>query len=85
VADVAAGTGKLTRVLAPADVAVTAIEPSAALRTVLRSVTHVPVIAAVAEALHFANGALARVCVGQTFHHLDPAGRDRGVQARVSR
>jgi SAM-dependent methyltransferase len=73
VADVAAGTGKLTRVLAPADVAVTAVEPSAAMRTVLRSVTRVPVIAAVAEALPFADGTLACVCVAQAFHHLNSA------------
>ena len=73
VADVAAGTGKLTRMLAGAGVAVTAVEPSAAMRTVLRSVTRVPVIAAVAEALPFADSALACVCVAQAFHHLDYA------------
>jgi SAM-dependent methyltransferase len=62
-----------TRVLARADVAVTAVEPSAAMRTVLRSVTRVPVIAAVAGALPFPDGALACVCVAQAFHHLDSA------------
>ena len=41
VADMAAGTGKLTRMLAGAGVAVIAVEPSAAMRTVLRSVTRV--------------------------------------------
>jgi hypothetical protein len=48
-ADVAAGTGKLTRVLVSAGVAVIAVEPSAAMRTVLRSVTSVPIIAAIAD------------------------------------
>jgi hypothetical protein len=61
VADVAAGTGKLTRMLASAGVAAIAVEPSAAMRTVLRSVTRVPVIAAIAEALPLANGAFACV------------------------
>jgi SAM-dependent methyltransferase len=71
VADVAAGTGKLTRMLASAGVAVIAVEPSAAMRTVLRSVTRVPMIAAVAEALPLVNSTLACVCVAQAFHHLD--------------
>jgi SAM-dependent methyltransferase len=73
VADVAAGTGKLTRMLADAGVAAIAVEPSATMRAVLRSVTLVPVIAAIAEALPLANGALACVCVAQAFHHLDLA------------
>jgi SAM-dependent methyltransferase len=59
--------------LAGAGVAVIAVEPLAAMRTVLRSVTPVPVIAAIAEALPMANGAFACVCVAQAFHHLDHA------------
>jgi SAM-dependent methyltransferase len=73
VADVAAGTGKLTRMLAVAGVAAIAVEPSAAMRTVLRSVTRVPVIAAIAEALPLANSTLGCMCVAQAFHHLDHA------------
>jgi SAM-dependent methyltransferase len=73
VADVGAGTGKLTRMLADAGVAAIAAEPSAAMRTVLRSVSHVSVVAAIAEALPFANRALGCVCVAQAFHHLDLA------------
>jgi len=73
VADMAAGTGKLTRMLAGAGVAVIAVEPSAAMRTVLRSVTRVSVIAAIAEALPFANSTLACACVAQAFHHLHSA------------
>jgi SAM-dependent methyltransferase len=73
VADVAAGTGKFTRMLASAGVAVIAVEPSATMRTVLRSVTRVPVIAAIAEGLPFPNGAFACVCIAQAFHHLDQA------------
>src|SRR5262249_4264619 len=73
VADVAAGTGKLARMLAGAGVAVIAVEPSAGMRTVLRSVTRVPVIAAIAEALPFANSTLGCVCAAQAFHHLHSA------------
>jgi SAM-dependent methyltransferase len=73
VADVAAGTGKLTRMLADGGVAAIAVEPSARMCAVLRSVTRVPVIAAVAEALPFANNTLACVCVAQAFHHLHSA------------
>jgi SAM-dependent methyltransferase len=73
VADVAAGTGKLTRMLADGGVAAVAVEPSASMRTVLRSMTRAPVIAAIAEALPLANSTLTCVCVAQAFHHLHSA------------
>jgi hypothetical protein len=59
------GTGKLTRMLADGGVAAIAVEPSASMCAVLRSVTRVPVIAAVAEALPFANNTLAWSCPGR--------------------
>jgi SAM-dependent methyltransferase len=73
VADVAAGTGKLSRMLTDGGVAAVAVEPSARMRTLFRSMTRVPVVAAIAEALPFANSTLACVCVAQAFHHLHPA------------
>jgi len=45
----------------------------AAMRTVLRSVTRVPVIAAIAEALPVVNSTLVCVCVAQAFHRLHSA------------
>ena len=74
VCDLAAGTGKLTRVLVPAGAALLAVEPVAGMRTVLhRELPAVPVAAAVAEALPFADGALDAVTVAQAFHWFDPA------------
>jgi SAM-dependent methyltransferase len=73
VVDLAAGTGKLTGMLADAGVAAVAVEPSATMRTVLRSVTRASVIAAIAEALPFGNSTLGCVCVAQAFHHLHSA------------
>jgi SAM-dependent methyltransferase len=74
VADVAAGTGKLTRVLAEAGLGVVAVEPSAPMASHLASSTGgVAVVRAVAESLPFAEGAFACVTVAQAFHHLDAA------------
>jgi SAM-dependent methyltransferase len=72
VTDLAAGTGKLTRVLAEANLAVIAVEPSTAMHAVLRrSVLGVHSVAAVAEALPFAGDRFACACVAQAFHHMD--------------
>jgi len=72
VCDLAAGTGKLTRVLVPAGAALLAVEPVEGMRTVLhRELPAVPVAAAVAEALPFADGALDAVTVAQAFHWFD--------------
>lgn len=52
VADLGAGTGKLTRLLSPTGAFVIAIEPVGAMRDVLLEVVgHVPVVAGTAEAL----------------------------------
>ena len=72
VCDLAAGTGKLTRLLVPAGAALLAVEPVAGMRSVLhRELPAVPVAAAVAEALPFADGALDAVTVAQAFHWFD--------------
>jgi SAM-dependent methyltransferase len=74
VCDLAAGTGKLTRLLVPAGAALVAVEPVEGMRTVLhRELPAVPVAAAVAEALPFHDGALDAVTVAQAFHWFDPA------------
>jgi SAM-dependent methyltransferase len=79
VADVAAGTGKLTRVLATGPGQVVAVEPMAGMRAQLRRATPtVPVLAASAEQLPFANGSLDVVTVAQAFHwfRVDEASRE---------
>jgi SAM-dependent methyltransferase len=69
VADLAAGTGKLTRVLAGTGAWVTAIEPVAAMREALsRSLPGLPVVAGMAESIPFADDCLDVVAVGQAFH-----------------
>ena len=74
VCDLAAGTGKLTRLLVPAGAALLAAEPVEGMRTVLhRELPTVPVAAAVAEALPFADGTLDAVTVAQAFHWFDSA------------
>lgn len=85
VLDLAAGTGKLTRLLTSTGAIVLAAEPVAGMRAVLhRSVTGVPVVAAGAEALSFADGALDAVTVAQAFHWFDREAASREV-ARVLR
>ena len=74
VCDLAAGTGKLTRLLVPAGGLLLAVEPVEGMRTVLhRALPAVPAAAAVAEALPFADGALDAVTVAQAFHWFDAA------------
>ncbi|MGH9115186.1 MAG: class I SAM-dependent methyltransferase, partial [Acidimicrobiales bacterium] len=69
VVDVAAGTGKLTRVLTLSPASVTAVEPRPGMRAQLHH--HVPsaaVLAGIAEALPIRTGAADAVTVGQAFH-----------------
>jgi len=74
VCDLAAGTGKLTRLLVPAGARLLAVEPVAGMRAVLhRGLPDVPAAAAVAEALPFAESALDAITVAQAFHWFDPA------------
>ena len=72
VLDVAAGTGKFTRLLVPSGATVLAAEPVDGMRRrFLAAVPGVPVIGAVAEALPVARGALDAITVAQAFHWFD--------------
>ncbi len=70
--DLAAGTGKLTRLLEPTGAELFAVEPVEGMRSILRaSLPEVPVAAATAEQLPFASGSLDAVTVAQAFHWFD--------------
>ena len=84
VADVAAGTGQLSRILVER-VRCVAVEPATNMRELLqRRVPGVDVVAARAESLPFRDGALDGVFVGNAFHHFD-AGRAFTELRRVLR
>ena len=73
VADLAAGTGKLTELLAPHGCALVGVEPVGAMRDRLR--TRLPdtaLVAGVAEAMPFAAASLDAVTVAQAFHWFHP-------------
>jgi SAM-dependent methyltransferase len=65
VADVGAGTGKLTRLLVAEGLDVTAVEPEPGMRAVH---TGTPVVEGSGEQLPFADGSLDLVTYGQSFH-----------------
>jgi ubiquinone/menaquinone biosynthesis C-methylase UbiE len=70
VVDVAAGTGKLTRLLVGVGLDVVAIEPSAKMRTKLAEATAgAEVLDGTAEALPLPDTSADCVTVGQAFHH----------------
>lgn len=71
--DLAAGTGKLTRALLPTGATLVATDPVHAMLLRLRDVTDgiVPTVAATAQALPFADGAVDAVVVAQGFHWFD--------------
>jgi SAM-dependent methyltransferase len=69
VVDVAAGTGKLTRILARSPAQVTAIEPQPGMREELRGrVPAAAVLAGLAEFLPLRSGSVDAITVGQAFH-----------------
>jgi len=68
VADVAAGTGKFTRLLEPTAAWLVAVEPVEAMRARLPDM---PITAATAERLPFRSGSLDAVTVAQAFHWFD--------------
>jgi SAM-dependent methyltransferase len=69
VCDLAAGTGKLTRLLAATGADVVAVEPVAGMRDQLRATTpEVKVLDGTAEAIPLADGCLDAVTVAQAFH-----------------
>jgi SAM-dependent methyltransferase len=85
VLDLAAGTGKLTRLLVPFGAAVLAVEPVDGMRRgFVAAVPGVPMVAGVAEALPVAGESLDAVTVAQAFHWFD-ADRAFGELARVLR
>jgi SAM-dependent methyltransferase len=74
VCDLAAGTGKFTRLLVPRlqGVELVAVEPVAGMRDLLAaSLPDVPVAAATAEAMAFADGSFDGITVAQAFHWFD--------------
>ncbi|HTJ74412.1 MAG TPA: methyltransferase domain-containing protein [Acidimicrobiales bacterium] len=69
VVDLAAGTGKLTRLLVPAGAAIVAVEPVVGMSEVFRELLpEVPLVAGTAEALPVRSSSLDAVCVAQAFH-----------------
>jgi GrpB-like predicted nucleotidyltransferase (UPF0157 family)/SAM-dependent methyltransferase len=73
IADLGAGTGKLTRALRATGVRVLAVEPVAAMRTHLaRSLPDVEVVDGTAEDLDVPLESLDAVAAGQAFHWFDP-------------
>ena len=73
VADVGAGTGKLTRQLRERGLDVIAVEPSAGMREeLLRAVPGVPVLAGTGEQIPLADGIVDAVIVAQAWHWVDP-------------
>ncbi len=69
VVDLAAGTGKLTRLLAPTGATIIAVEPVEAMRAKLVEVVPgVEVRDGTAEAMPFADATVDTVTVGQAFH-----------------
>jgi SAM-dependent methyltransferase len=72
VVDLAAGTGKLTRLLVPAGADLIAAEPVAGMRDLFRaSVPGVPILACTAEQLAFGESSLDAMTVAQAFHWFD--------------
>jgi SAM-dependent methyltransferase len=72
IVDLAAGTGKLTRLLESAGADLIAVEPVEGMRAVLAQVVpDVPVVAGAAEALPYATGSLDAITVAQAFHWFD--------------
>jgi SAM-dependent methyltransferase len=72
VADVAAGTGKLTRLLIPTGADLLAVEPVAGMRaSFARILPDIPVVAGTSEALPLANASLDAITVAQAWHWFD--------------
>jgi SAM-dependent methyltransferase len=72
VLDLAAGTGKLTRLLVPSGADVVAVEPVAAMRTALRSaLPDLEILDGTAAAIPIGDGSVDAVTVAQAFHWFD--------------
>lgn len=85
VVDLAAGTGKLTRLLVPTGARMVAVEPVAAMRDQLvRTCPEVTVVEGTAEATGLPDGSADAVTVAQAFHWFDPVAASAEI-ARVLR
>jgi SAM-dependent methyltransferase len=74
VLDLAAGTGKFTRLLLPTGADVTAVDPSAAMRSQFTAaVPGVPIVDGTAESLPLPDASVDAVTVAQAFHWFDVA------------
>jgi len=74
VCDLAAGTGKLTRLLVPTGATLCAIEPVAGMRALLRvQVPGVPIVAGTAEAIPLRDASLDALVAAQAWHWFDHA------------
>lgn len=74
VADVGAGTGKLTRTILAAGADVVAIDPDAEMLAALSAeLPGVPALTGTAEALPVPDGSLDAVLLGQAWHWVEPA------------
>jgi SAM-dependent methyltransferase len=74
VVDLAAGTGKLTRLLLPTGARVVAVEPVAAMRDALaRAVPAAEIVDGTAEAMPLPDGSADAVTVAQAFHWFSTA------------
>lgn len=72
VLDLAAGTGKLTRLLAPSGADLVALEPVPGMRATFAALLpDVPLVAGTAEALPFATASLDAITVAQAWHWFD--------------
>ncbi len=72
ICDLAAGTGKFTRLLLPTGANLIAVEPGPGMRATFRSVIpDVPLLAATSEALPFAPASLDAITVAQAWHWFD--------------
>jgi SAM-dependent methyltransferase len=72
VVDLAAGTGKLTRLLVDRGLRVIAVEPVAEMRAVLAQGVDAEVLDGTAEAIPVDDGVARAVTVAQAFHWFDP-------------
>lgn len=81
IADVGAGTGKLTRALtAAADAEVVAVDPDPAMLSALRAaVPGVPTFVGTAESLPLPDASVDAVVLGQAWHWVDPVRGSREV------
>jgi SAM-dependent methyltransferase len=72
VLDLAAGTGKFTRLLEPLGADLVAAEPVVGMQAILHATSpRVPVVSSTAEQLPFATGSLDVITVAQAFHWFD--------------